>query len=343
MEAVSGKAWALIVITGRRQYRGNTGYEDDLAEAYRYDSDVANSRQLSEGDVVLLRDQNRMLGAARVERVTSRQGPKQRLRCPMCRITAIKERRTKAPRWRCNNRHEFEDPSRETVTVTHYEAHFGGTFQSAQPDIQTSEIKKAALRPNDQLSIEQLDPDRLALAIGSQVPYLAALFAGLAHTRSLMPDDADEGDDEAAAGDQPSDAKRRDNLLTTIRARRGQRTFRNRLIRRYGPRCMVSGCPLIDIVEAAHIWPYRTISDSNPDNGLLLRADLHTLFDLDLMGIHPETHEVRMSPDARKAGYEAFNGSKVDVDVRAARGPSREALAERWEAFLRASSEVSSQ
>ena len=332
MEAVGGRAWALIVITGRRQYGGNTGYEDDPAEVYRYDSDVANSRKLSAGDVVLLRDRNRMLGVARVEQVTSRQGSKQRFRCPMCGITGIKERRKKTPRWRCNKGHEFDVPAEETVTVTHYEAHFQRTFQPPPVDIQASEIKKAALRPSDQISIEELDPDRLVLPLGSQVPYLADLLVGAAQARSLMPDDADERDDKVPAGYQPSDVKSREKVLTTIRARRGQRTFRNRLIRRYGPRCMVSGCLLVDIVEAAHIWPYRNLSDNHPDNGLLLRADLHTLFDLDLMGIDPDTHEVRMLPAARKAGYEALHGSKVDV--RATSGPSREALAQRWEAFL---------
>ncbi len=338
MKVVGRRAWALIVITGRRQYAGNTGYEDDLTEVYRYDSDVANSLQLSAGDVVLLRDRNRMLGVARVEQVTSRQGSKQRFRCPMCGTTGIKERRTKSPRWRCNKGHEFSDPAEETVTVTLYEAHFQGTFQSPPVDIQTSEIKKAALRPSDQISIEELNPDRLALR--SQVPYLADLLAGAAQTRSLTPNDADDRDDEAPAGYQPSATDSREKVLTTIRARRGQRTFRNNLIRRYGPRCMVSRCLLVDIVEAAHIWPYRNLSDNHPDNGLLLRADLHTLFDLDLMGIDPDTHEVHMSPAARKAGYEALHGLKVDV--RATSGPSREALAQRWETFLRGTRESAS-
>ena len=301
MDTVGARAWALIVITGRRQYGGNTGYEDDLSEVYRYDSDVANSRKLSAGDVVLLRDRNRLLGVARVEQVSSRQGSKQRFRCPMCGITAIKERKTKPLSWRCNKSHEFDGPVEETVTVTLYEAHFQATFQPPPVDIQTTEIKKAALRPSDQISIEELDPDRLMLAFGSQVPYLANLLVGAAQTRSLMPDAADESDDEAPAGYQPSDVNNREKVLTTIRVRRGQRTFRNRLIKRYGPRCMISGCRLVDIVEAAHIWPYRNLSDNHPENGILLRADLHTLFDLDLMGIDPGTHEVRMSPAARKA------------------------------------------
>ena len=158
----------------------------------------------------------------------------------MCGITGIKERKTKTPRSRCNKGHEFDVSARETVTVTLYEAHFQGTFQSPPVDIQTSEIKKAALRPSDQISIEELDPDRVVHAIGSQVPYLADLLAGAAQGRSLMPDDADDSDDDAPASYQPSDVNNREKVLTTIRARRGQRTFRNRLIRRYGPRCMVS-------------------------------------------------------------------------------------------------------
>lgn len=56
MEAVGGKAWALIVISGRRQYGGNTGYEHDLTQVYRYDGDMPNSRRLSREDVGLLRD-----------------------------------------------------------------------------------------------------------------------------------------------------------------------------------------------------------------------------------------------------------------------------------------------
>ena len=333
MAAVGERVWALIVITGRRQYGGNTGYKDDLTKIYRYTSDVANSRKLSPGDVVLLRDRNKMLGVARVERVTSREGSKQRFRCPTCGVTNIKERSRKTPRWRCNKGHEFGVRKDERVTVTHFAAHFQGTFQSSQANIQTSEIKKTALRPSDQISIEELDPDRLMLTLGAQVPYLADLLVGMAQTRTLMPDDADERDDSILANYQLSDTNSRRKVLMTIRARSGQSTFRKRLIRRYGPKCMVSGCSLVDIVEAAHIWPYQNLSDNHPDNGLLLRADLHTLFDLYHLGIDPDTREVRVSPTARRAGYEAINGQRIAVGV--ARGPSREALVRRWTAFVR--------
>ncbi len=60
-------------------------------------------------------------------------------------------------------------------------------------------------------------------------------------------------------------------------------------------RCMMTGCKLLDVVEAAHIKPYRGPDDNHPENGLLLRSDIHTLFDLNLIGINPETWKVELN------------------------------------------------
>ena len=70
------RAWSLIAIPGRRQYRGNQGYDDDLTSTYRYDSAVANSLQVSPGDLVLLRDRKLLLGIGLVERIASGPGTK---------------------------------------------------------------------------------------------------------------------------------------------------------------------------------------------------------------------------------------------------------------------------
>jgi hypothetical protein len=117
-----------------------------------------------------------------------------------------------------------------------------------------------------------------------------------------------------------------------IRARRGQQAFRDALRQRYGSRCMITGCELMDLVEAAHVKPFRGAADNHPANGLLLRADLHTLFDLDLIGIEPGTLIVRVHPYAGAAGYGGFDGVKLKCS---SREPSRDALALRWEVFQR--------
>lgn len=53
---------------------------------------------------------------------------------------------------------------------------------------------------------------------------------------------------------------------------------------------------VVSILEAAHINPYRGEGDNHPDNGLLLRADIHTLFDLDLLGIEPNQLLIELHP-----------------------------------------------
>jgi len=145
----------------------------------------------------------------------------------------------------------------------------------------------------------------------------------------LSPEDADVLDaDETPYF--PSDEDSRAAVLRQIKVRRGQQRFRNDLRTRYSNQCMISGCRLLDLVEAAHIKSYRGVKDNDPKNGLLLRADLHTLFDLDFIGIEPDKLTVRVHPDAKAAGYGEFDGVKLICDgVR----PSKESLALRWKTF----------
>jgi len=48
---------------------------------------------------------------------------------------------------------------------------------------------------------------------------------------------------------------------------------------------LISGCNVQEALEAAHIRPYSECGTNKIANGLLLRADLHTLFDLHLMSL----------------------------------------------------------
>jgi hypothetical protein len=143
---------------------------------------------------------------------------------------------------------------------------------------------------------------------------------------------SEEGEDENDSEPpfHPTDEDWRASVFRQIKERRGQQKFRDGLRKRYGDRCMISGCCLMDVVEAAHINPYRGEKDNHPENGLLLRADLHTLLDLDLLGIEPGTLTVRLHPDAIGAGYELFDG----VTLRCmGKPPNKEAIAGRWKLF----------
>ena len=118
--------------------------------------------------------------------------------------------------------------------------------------------------------------------------------------------------------------------MRQIRVRRGQKAFRQMLRSRYGDRCMITGCQLFDIIEAAHIKPYRGETDNHPENGLLLRADLHTLFDLNFLGIHPASLQVHFHPAARAAGYDKWEGNII---LCSNSRPNQTALKDRWQLF----------
>ena len=73
--------------------------------------------------------------------------------------------------------------------------------------------------------------------------------------------------------------------IRAIKTRRGQPAFRPALLAAFNGACCITGCKVEAILEAAHIIPHGDETNYSVHNGLLLRADVHTLFDLDLLRI----------------------------------------------------------
>jgi putative restriction endonuclease len=119
--------------------------------------------------------------------------------------------------------------------------------------------------------------------------------------------------------------------LRAIRIRRGQTAFRIALRKRYGDACVVTGCTVVDLLEAAHIVPYRGAPDNDPANGLLLRADIHTLFDLELLGVEPGTLEIHLHPALSRTEYAVLAGTTLRCE---SQRPSPTAIEHRWTSFL---------
>lgn len=125
----------------------------------------------------------------------------------------------------------------------------------------------------------------------------------------------------------------REKKLREIVERRGQPDFRNKLIAAYSGRCAVTGCDAVAALEAAHIVPYTGPQSNHVTNGLLLRADIHTLFDLDLIGVDPESMAICVAPGIKATVYAELDGQKLLLPVNAADIPNHEALAQRWGRF----------
>ena len=134
-----------------------------------------------------------------------------------------------------------------------------------------------------------------------------------------------------AADEEPFDPTdiedARERTWQSISRRRGQSAFREALVRAYDSKCAITGCAVLDVLEAAHIYPYRGPDTNKTDNGLLLRADLHTLFDCGLIAINPDDLTVIVAPRLQGSAYRKLHGRALRRPQAASDAPSKEALA----------------
>lgn len=110
-----------------------------------------------------------------------------------------------------------------------------------------------------------------------------------------------------------SDTEARQKIAVSIVRRQGQSKFRQSLLKAYSCKCAITNFDAEAALEAAHIIPYIETENNNPSNGLLLRADLHTLFDLNLIAINPKTMMVYISPILQTTEYRRIDGIKLRV------------------------------
>jgi putative restriction endonuclease len=115
------------------------------------------------------------------------------------------------------------------------------------------------------------------------------------------------------------------------RARLGQGAFRVLVTEAYRRRCAVTGERTLPVLDAAHIRPYAESGPHQLSNGLLLRSDVHTLFDLGYITV---TRDYKVEVSQRiKAEFEngrdyyAFHGKTLsNLPERIEHRPSAEYL-----------------
>lgn len=77
--------------------------------------------------------------------------------------------------------------------------------------------------------------------------------------------------------------------------RLGQGLFRIMVTDVYSRRCAITGERTLPVLEAAHIKPYKLVQRHEVSNGLLLRADLHKLFDEGYLTVDPQDRRIAVS------------------------------------------------
>ncbi len=122
--------------------------------------------------------------------------------------------------------------------------------------------------------------------------------------------------------------------LVSVKTRRGQPDFRARLLRAYGNTCAITGSTVAPLLEAAHIVPHAYETNYSTSNGLPLRADIHTLFDLHLIAIDPDG-QVVVSGRLQGTEYAQYQFQRLKAFPEApADQPSVEGLKRHHDLFL---------
>lgn len=131
-----------------------------------------------------------------------------------------------------------------------------------------------------------------------------------------------ESEAEPLTGEE--DARQR--VMRAMALREGQQGFRMLLLEAYEGRCAMTGCTVPELLEAAHIVPYRGPDTNRVDNGLLLRTDIHTLFDRGLLWVD-ENGMIDMAERLRGTEYGPLAGKRLGLPRNPTHRPHADHLA----------------
>lgn len=139
-----------------------------------------------------------------------------------------------------------------------------------------------------------------------------------------------EGAFARRAGLELADEQARFGAPTLVRPRLGQGAFRLLVTDIYERRCAITNERTLPALDAAHMRPYGEGGDHAASNGLLLRRDIHSLFDAGYVTVTPE-HRFEVSRRIREEfengrHYYALHGAKVAQPSRPDWKPDPDAL-----------------
>lgn len=126
--------------------------------------------------------------------------------------------------------------------------------------------------------------------------------------------------------DPDSNHDARDHIFRAIAQRRGEPHFRQQLLTAYGGRCAITAFDAVDTLEAAYILPFNGKYTQHPSNGLLLRADLHLLFDIGKLAIDTRTMTCVLAPELMEGHYRLIVGRPLSFPEDPSLRPSKEGL-----------------
>ena len=292
------RAWLVLAVGADRQHGGNDGYDDAPESRYGWDSTVPNHGEVAPGDAIVIWDKHWLIGASIIEEIEMGETVKPVYRCPHCERSGIKARRNRSPRFRCYKcRREFEEPHVIDQAVTTYVSEYSVGWVGLDACLSGRDLRALCLSPKSQLSLRPMHWDAFRAAVRSAAPDvpLTAL--------------------EVRKGKLGSGGHRQ----VAVRVRRGQAGFRRKLLDEFDAVCAFTGSTPEPALEACHLYSYAAVGEHHDHGGLLLRRDVHRLFDLGHLAVDPTSMTIDVADPLLAFGtYAALNGRSLSVSTNAA-------------------------
>jgi hypothetical protein len=306
-QTLGERAWVFVMKSdAERSWAANRGYDDHAGMYYSYDSNVGNCKQVSVGDLIVVREDDYIAGWGFIEFIeVTENSPKEITRCPNCRKTNFSRRKTISPANKCSScSFEFED-HQALIThekVTAYRAYYANTWTEAARPVHRKDLELAIKSRDTFNAIRPLDREKLP-----------AFLEGISGRDVDLRVDIDDQQVEIILGG---------HVESTVRRRRGQREFRFEMMKRFGEICAFSGEQPPQVLEAAHINSFAETGRHELDGGLLLRRDFHSLFDAHLMTVNPVSWRVEVAPRLQSfSSYGPLDGVDLHIPTKARPAP----------------------
>ena len=279
-----------------RGHGGNSGYDDQIDAYYSWDSKVPNHTKLQVGDPIAVWDKERLLGVSVIEEIDVKVGQKLLKRCPFCTKTNISERKTVEPRFRCTKcRHEFNEPVLDLQEVHLYTARYDAAWTDLEGLLTKQDLQRVFTFPGDINAMRPIKWEALQRS-------LLAKQAALAVERVVARADLQPPREGVAVEFAHGFTER------FVRVRRGQGRFRQAMLTQQGEACAFTGGAPARVLEAGHLYSYAQLGIHHEHGGLMLRRDIHRLFDDGLLTVDPSRLRIDVAGDlARYSQYASLH------------------------------------
>ena len=134
----------------------------------------------------------------------------------------------------------------------------------------------------------------------------------------------------------PVDERRKQESLRAVRE--GAKSFRDAMMKNWGGQCAITRTSVKVALEAAHVYRYGGVATNDERNGILLRADVHRLFDRHWISFVYQGAALVARVSTRLAGseYARCDGERIELAKRSGACPDPKVVDYHYTLFLKA-------